>query len=53
MPESSSAVTGIPLQRVLVTGSAGHIGRVVCPVLRSRGHFVRGFDVRDSESTIR
>jgi len=33
-------------QRVLVTGSAGGIGRPVVRELKSRGHFVRGFDLR-------
>jgi uronate dehydrogenase len=31
--------------RVLVTGSAGSIGRVVCPGLVDRGHEVVGFDL--------
>jgi uronate dehydrogenase len=31
--------------RVLVTGSAGSIGRVVCPGLTDRGHEVVGFDL--------
>jgi uronate dehydrogenase len=31
-------------RRILVTGSAGAIGRVIAPALRARGHFVRGFD---------
>ena len=31
--------------RVLVTGSAGNIGRVVCPGLVDRGHEVVGFDL--------
>ena len=30
---------------VLVTGSAGRIGRAVVRELKSRGHFVRGFDL--------
>ncbi len=30
--------------RILVTGSAGAIGRVIAPALRARGHVVRGFD---------
>lgn len=30
--------------RLLVTGSAGSIGRVITQGLRARGHFVRGFD---------
>jgi dTDP-L-rhamnose 4-epimerase len=29
---------------VLVTGSAGRIGRAVCRELLARGHRVRGFD---------
>lgn len=32
------------MQRVLVTGAAGVIGRAVCAELISRGHNVRGFD---------
>lgn len=35
--------TEAPL-RVLVTGSAGSLGRVVAPALVTRGHIVRGFD---------
>lgn len=35
-------------KRVLVTGAAGHVGRVVCEALRERGHFVRGFDLNPS-----
>jgi nucleoside-diphosphate-sugar epimerase len=31
--------------RILVTGSAGRIGRFVVRELKSRGHFVRGFDL--------
>jgi uronate dehydrogenase len=34
--------------RVLVTGSAGAVGRAVCKELRARGHFVRGFDLKPS-----
>ena len=34
--------------RVLVTGSAGAIGRAVCKELKARGHFVRGLDVRET-----
>ena len=33
-------------KRVLVTGSAGAIGQIVCSWLRRRGHGVRGFDLR-------
>ena len=32
-------------QRVLVTGSAGHIGRAVCRALQAAGHSVRGLDI--------
>ena len=35
-------------KRVLVTGSAGAIGQIVCRWLRARGHHVRGFDLRPS-----
>lgn len=31
-------------KRILVTGSAGAMGRVVCEGLAARGHMVRGFD---------
>lgn len=31
-------------RRVLLTGNAGYIGRVVAPALVGRGHLVRGFD---------
>jgi uronate dehydrogenase len=34
--------------RVLVTGSAGSVGRVVAPALAGRGHTVRGFDRESS-----
>ncbi|HET8605183.1 MAG TPA: NAD(P)-dependent oxidoreductase [Marmoricola sp.] len=33
--------------RVLVTGAAGSIGRVVCPGLRAQGHEVVGVDLAD------
>jgi uronate dehydrogenase len=32
-------------RRVLVTGSAGRIGRAAVRALKERGHFVRGFDL--------
>ncbi len=32
-------------KRVLVTGSAGAVGQLVCRQLRRRGHHVRGFDL--------
>jgi uronate dehydrogenase len=31
-------------QRIVLTGSAGSIGRCIAPALRERGHDVRGFD---------
>jgi uronate dehydrogenase len=31
--------------RVLVTGSSGHIGRIVVPALREEGYVVRGMDI--------
>jgi len=34
--------------RILVTGSAGRLGRATAKALRERGHFVRGFDLRPS-----
>jgi len=34
--------------KVLVTGSAGRIGRAVVRALKERGHFVRGFDLAPS-----
>ncbi len=35
-------------RRILVTGSAGAVGRTVCRGLAERGHHVRGFDLRPS-----
>lgn len=32
------------VKRVLVTGAAGELGRAACRELKSRGHYVRGFD---------
>lgn len=40
--------TAIEPRRVLVTGSAGMIGQIVCRALRERGHRVRGLDRRPS-----
>ena len=37
--------------RVLVTGSAGHLGEALIRVLRARGHDVTGIDVRPSPYT--
>ncbi len=36
-------------RRILLTGSAGGIGRSLWPALRARGHEVRGFDVRPTQ----
>jgi nucleoside-diphosphate-sugar epimerase len=36
-------------KRVLITGCDGAIGRAAARALKSRGHFVRGFDLRHSE----
>ena len=41
----------MPEQRVLVTGSAGVMGRYVCRQLMANGHFVRGFDLRPSDAS--
>ena len=38
-------------QKVLVTGSAGHLGDALTRVLRGRGYQVTGLDVLDSPST--
>ena len=40
-------MTTTPL-RVLVTGSSGAVGKVLVPELLSRGHFVRGLDLKPS-----
>jgi nucleoside-diphosphate-sugar epimerase len=37
--------------RVLVTGSAGHLGEALSRVLRERGHEVAGIDLKDSPYT--
>ncbi len=36
-------------KRVLVTGSAGAVGQIVCRWLQKCGHHVRGFDLRPTE----
>ena len=41
----------MPEHRVLVTGSAGVMGRYVCRQLMAHGHFVRGFDLRTSDAS--
>ncbi len=44
LPDPLTSVTTQP-RRILLTGSAGAIGRFVGPQLRRRGHFVRGYDI--------
>ncbi len=46
----NSSPHNVAPQRVLVTGNAGHIGRVVAAALAERGHDVRGFDRRDADN---
>lgn len=36
--------------RVLITGAAGTLGRALIPVLATRGHTIRGLDVRPGQS---
>ncbi|HCE46830.1 MAG TPA: hypothetical protein DET40_25060 [Lentisphaeria bacterium] len=38
----------MPKYRILVTGSAGAIGKAVAPALVAAGHYVRGFDLKQS-----
>ena len=38
------AVEGVELMRVLVTGSEGHIGTILCAYPLDRGHDVTGLD---------
>lgn len=38
--------------RILVTGSAGAVGKAVCRELIERGHHVRGFDLRPSDDLV-
>ncbi|MBO0804560.1 MAG: NAD(P)-dependent oxidoreductase [Nocardiopsaceae bacterium] len=42
---------GIAAGRVLVTGSAGHLGEALVRVLRDRGHDAVGIDIRESPYT--
>jgi UDP-glucose 4-epimerase len=44
-------VAGMTQAKVLVTGSAGHLGDALTRVLRDRGYQVTGLDVLDSPST--
>ena len=46
-----SIVRRMPGDRVLVTGSAGHLGEALVRVLRARGHDVTGLDVLASPFT--
>lgn len=34
------------IHKVLVTGSSGTIGRLICPFLKAQGFYIRGFDMR-------
>lgn len=38
--------------KILVTGSAGQIGRVVCPVLETRGHQIVRFDLARGQNIL-
>ncbi len=42
---------GVPRERVLVTGSSGHLGEALVRVLRGRGRDVVGLDLLPSPYT--
>jgi UDP-glucose 4-epimerase len=44
-------MTGVTASRVLVTGSAGHLGEALVRVLRDRGYEVTGLDLKPSPYT--
>ena len=44
-------LTAVTAVRVLVTGSAGHLGEALVRVLRDRGYDVTGIDIRQSPCT--
>jgi nucleoside-diphosphate-sugar epimerase len=46
-----STLTAVGSARVLVTGSAGHLGEALVRVLRAHGYDVTGIDVRPSPTT--
>lgn len=38
------------IHKILITGSAGSIGRQICPFLKSQGFYIKGFDIRQSKN---
>src|SRR6201995_369482 len=51
LPAGILIVTDMTPAKVLVTGSAGHLGDALTRVLRDRGYQVTGLDVLDSPGT--
>ena len=51
MPSRGTRAYRVGQAKVLVTGSAGHLGDALTRVLRDRGHQVTGLDVLDSPGT--
>src|ERR1700742_53665 len=51
LPAGILIVTDMTQEKVLVTGSAGHLGDALTRVLRDRGYQVTGLDVLDSPGT--
>jgi UDP-glucose 4-epimerase len=50
-PAGGAYAGGVTATRVLVTGSAGHLGEALVRVLRDRGYEVTGIDLRPSPYT--
>jgi nucleoside-diphosphate-sugar epimerase len=50
-PPPPGTLTAVTKSRVLVTGSAGHLGEALVRVLRDAGHEVTGIDLRPSPHT--